>query len=1350
MTSGIFTAIDFATAIVRDPLLIGTNATVADAIALMSVGGTTCSYSCAVDSADQLLLAKSQTSCVLVVEAGQLVGIFTERDVIRLCTSGRPPAEVQITTVMTHPVLTLQETDLTDLFVPLQIFQRYRIRHLPVVDGQGQVLGLLTHDGLRQLLRPVDLLHLRLASEVMTSQVVQTQPETPLIEITRLMAEHQVSSVVIVTEQIEPGEPPSVSPIGIITERDIVQFLALELDFNQVHASTVMSTPVCAVPPQTSLWLIRSLMQERRINRVVVTDARGHLLGIVTQTSLLSALNPQEMYQLVETLEQKVTQLEAENLALLQARNTELEQQIQERTVKLQTQAERERLLAAIATQILASLDLSDVLNTTVTAVRSYLQCDRVLVYQFESDWSGIAVAESVGDGWRPSLHDRIEDPCFQENAAPLYGTGQKITIDNIYKANYPDCYLQLLAQYQVKANLVVPILVSGNLWGLLIGHHCRDFYCWQQTDLTLLDGIAVHLAIAIQRAIAYEQSQVELAEKRQAEAALKQSEAINRAILEAIPDLLVRLSPDGRHLSISSGGTVKVLYPDESQQASTIFDVLPLDLANQRLDHVHRALETQTLQIYEQEIEIGGELRYEEIRVVPNGTEEALVIIRDVTDRQRAEMALRQSEAQSHAILEAIPDFMFRLGADGRHRGRVTSYRALDVVPPEVDVSGQHISELLPAEAAERQLHFLRQTLETGELQIYEQQLQVGDRVQYEELRVIKSADDEALFMVRDITQRKQAEIALQELNRELEARVEERTAALRASEVQLRNLSDRLELAIHAGQIGIWEWDIVRDQVFWDDRMYELYGVQRSDFGNAYLAWLQAIHPDDPAAAETISEQARRGLREYNLEFRVIHGDGSIRFIQAHALIQRDAGGNPLRMIGINYDITERKQAEIQIQQANERLTLANAELSRATRLKDEFLANMSHELRTPLNAILGMSEGLQEEIFGPLNQRQLRAISTIESSGRHLLELINDILEVSKIEAGKLELEIASVSVNLLCESSLVFIKQQALQKNIQLQINFQPNLGDIAVDERRMRQVLLNLLNNAVKFTPAGGQVTLEVRSLHTMERTGINTPETGQDDQEVLAPGFWILFSVIDTGIGIAPEDLGNLFQPFVQIDSSLSRQYAGTGLGLTLVKQIVELHGGWVTVKSKVKQGSCFTVYLPQQSSRLSLSDPPIAAPGLVETDPSDLDRAGDTSLGIPEAIAAAPVILLAEDNRANIETISGYLKARGYQLILAHDGQAAIDLATRHTPDLILMDIQMPNLDGLEAIYQIRTQHQLVTVPIIALTALAMPGDREKCLDAGANDYLTKPVKLKQLESLIRQLLKHRCSSSE
>jgi PAS domain S-box-containing protein len=556
-------------------------------------------------------------------------------------------------------------------------------------------------------------------------------------------------------------------------------------------------------------------------------------------------------------------------------------------------------------------------------------------------------------------------------------------------------------------------------------------------------------------------------------------------------------------------------------------------------------------------------------------------------------------------------------------------------------------------------------------------------------------------------------------------------------------------------------------------------------------------------------------------------IHGQ-PVYFLASISPLSTDAG------IIVARDISARKQAEEQLRISNERTSLANAELARAARLKDEFLAGMSHELRTPLNAILGLSEALLEEVYGNLTPDQQHSLQTIEKSGQHLLALINDILDLSKIESGKMDLELNTVEVRSLCESSLTFVKQQANHKQINLNFQIADGVTDLKADERRLRQVLVNLLSNAVKFTPEKGSVQLQVRADPV---------------------GEMVEFHIRDTGIGIAPENMNRLFQPFVQLDSSLSRRYEGTGLGLSLVRRIMDLHGGSVSVDSQIGRGSCFTITLPWNSTPPRIDPTPLSY-GLESTLP-EIERAlivedseaaasqiaryltefgakgilycqGKGALDIalqsqPDVIildillpdqsgwevltalktnpatraipvimvsvvdarsrglelgaaeyllkpitrrqlqhalnqarsvaqpstqtdlafasssaSTPPLILLVEDNEANITTTTLYLQAYGLTVVVARNGLEAIQIAKEDQPAVILMDIQMPEMDGLEATRYIRADAKLSHIPIIALTALAMPGDRERCLSVGANEYMVKPVSLKQLLHLI------------
>ncbi|WP_374937739.1 response regulator [Pseudanabaena sp. BC1403] len=491
---------------------------------------------------------------------------------------------------------------------------------------------------------------------------------------------------------------------------------------------------------------------------------------------------------------------------------------------------------------------------------------------------------------------------------------------------------------------------------------------------------------------------------------------------------------------------------------------------------------------------------------------------------------------------------------------------------------------------------------------------------------------------------------------------------------------------------------------------------------------------HPD--WVNKIISEQALPvAIQEgsWSGELALLDGKGGEIPVSQVIIAHKSADGIVENFSTIMRDISDRKQAEFQLQRAYE-------ELIRATRLKDEFLANMSHELRTPLNAILGMSEALQELIFGSLNDKQIRLIKTIEDSGNHLLSLINDILDVAKIESGQIDLDLQPADISALCNYSMAFIKQQALKKRIQIRANIPPQLPKLLIDERRILQVLINLLNNAVKFTPDGGCITLEAshhqqnEELESLGLRDITNEHHNQIAHEqssaILQTRSYIKIAITDTGIGIAPEDMARLFKPFIQIDSALNRQYTGTGLGLTLVKQITELHGGVVNLTSEVGVGSCFSIELP--------CEPVSSIPEITSTS----EQSNQPYSSIPDKAEVSHLILLAEDHEANISTIVGYLEIYGYRFIIANNGLEAIALAQAEHPDIILMDIQMPIMDGIEAIQQIRQDSQFQNTPIIALTALAMNGDEERCLSAGATSYLSKPVKLRQLNELIRQLI--------
>lgn len=535
------------------------------------------------------------------------------------------------------------------------------------------------------------------------------------------------------------------------------------------------------------------------------------------------------------------------------------------------------------------------------------------------------------------------------------------------------------------------------------------------------------------------------------------------------------------------------------------------------------------------------------------------------------------------------------------------------------------------------------------------------------------------------------------------------------------------------------------------------------------------------------------------------------------------------------------ERALLALRVEERTSELSAANMELAKAAEMKDAFLASMSHELRTPLSAILNLSETLLETLYGPLTAEQEKSLRTIQQSGEHLLVLINDILDLSKIGAGKLDLTLDEVSVEMLCQASVQFVREAARKKQLAISTTIDPQVKTVWADPRRMKQVLINLLNNAVKFTPERGSIGLSVTGDPELKR---------------------VSFTVWDTGIGIPPEKMKLLFKPFIQLDNRLARQYEGTGLGLAMVYKLVELHNGGISLESEPGLGSRFTVSLKWQEQddevpvskvepeqdllttpvnqgvgtditmqfRRCLDEINVRAVGYwyekeavlkaIETGCdlfvldvrllsqglelfSLLKNAAEQS-GTPLMILAhhnasqerpilpasvtyldypfsaqevrrtiravspqgtaslvrrvavfverslagserRPMILLTEDNPLSARIYSDFLIAMGYRVSFAASGTEAIERAREISPDLIMMDIQMPGMDGIEATQRIRKDAQLKGIPIIAVTDLLLPGDCQRCQEAGADEFLCKPLSFSKLDETIRdQLIKH------
>ena len=682
-----------------------------------------------------------------------------------------------------------------------------------------------------------------------------------------------------------------------------------------------------------------------------------------------------------------------------------------------------------------------------------------------------------------------------------------------------------------------------------------------------------------------------------------------------------------------------------------------------------------------------------------------------DLVLRLQAETARRESEEKFRSLLECQESAISTLDSSGvyHYANRIAAVMLGEGEAPE-KIVGRSMAEFFPPAVVDYQMQHVRQVLKSGVGMVNEaRSIVIGRPVWFRtSIQPIRNAEGVVtLAMVNavDITGLKEAGLLLEE-------KVNNRTAEIEA-------VRQRLELATRAAGLGIWDWDLKTDHLDWDEQMFRVYNVKPGDFGHNNSSWMKYVHADDIASVLERAAAAARREADYDTEFRIFWPDGSVHYIKANAITLYDENGQAARMIGVNYDITYHKEAQNVLRGRQEMLRQTNDALERAMRMKDEFLASMSHELRTPLTSILGFSEALQVQTYGALNEKQARALANIESSGRHLLELINDVLDVSKIEAGKLELQPERCELRSSCLAGMQMVKGLAQQKDLHLDFSMHPEKMECVLDTRRLKQILVNLLGNAIKFTPRGGAVGLEVEG----------------DRQQGL-----VRLTVWDTGIGINARELDNLFQPFVQVDSSLARQHSGTGLGLVLVKRLADLHGGRVEVQSEPGKGSRFSVFLPWLSE---LPQAPAAdGAGLVLPGGAPGQNAGQGALVVGRP--AVRVVLVVDDNQVNRSLIADYLETKNFRALQARSGQECLDQVPLVHPDLVLMDIQMPDMDGLETIRRIRAhpERAISGVPVIATTALAMSGDYERCLAAGANAYLSKPIGLLELLKTVNDTL--------
>jgi len=668
----------------------------------------------------------------------------------------------------------------------------------------------------------------------------------------------------------------------------------------------------------------------------------------------------------------------------------------------------------------------------------------------------------------------------------------------------------------------------------------------------------------------------------------------------------------------------------------------------------------------------------------------------RDITERKQAEKAMRESEERWRRLTETIPQFVWSASSDGTSGFFSAQFVRYTGIPESEMLGWRWLDVLHPDDREATRIAWTTSARTQSEYET-EHRIRRADGVyRWFSSRGVPILDSSGFVFQwigtsTDITTSKQ-------------------------HEEELRQANARLDLAVRGSNVAVWEVRLI-DHLFRNGTVHllnhwEQLGYDRPEGPVSATEWLQMLHADDQQRVEdTIQSFLDGATREYEAEFRIRHRDESYRWVLSRGVIVRDATGRPGRFTGIRVDITELKRAEEELRQAKEAAESAN-------RAKDEFLANVSHEIRTPMNAILGLTELTLDT---PLREDQRQCLRTVKSAANNLLGIINDLLDFSKIEAGKLELDLAELSLRPLVEDTLRALAVRAQAKNLELSCQFQDDVPEALLgDSGRLRQVLLNLVDNAIKFTERG-KVAVEVAVETPVEPTA-----AAQECDDCV-----LKVTIRDTGIGIPREKQAKIFRAFEQEDSSTTRKYGGTGLGLTIAAQLVALMGGRISVDSEPGQGSTFSF-----TARLAR----------LKQAASSMDAASADTSSRNERHRASLNILVAEDSEFNVQLIRELLVREGHRVTIVGDGQETLDLlATKASDfDLLLLDIHMPKLDGLQVIQVIRDRERITGghLPVIALTARSRAEDRQRCLAAGMDEYLAKPVRAAELHAAIRGLV--------
>ncbi|MBW4492060.1 MAG: PAS domain S-box protein [Oscillatoria princeps RMCB-10] len=971
--------------------------------------------------------------------------------------------------------------------------------------------------------------------------------------------------------------------------------------------------------------------------------------------------------------------------------------------IALQQQLKRERLVAAVQERIRSSLNLELVLTAAVGEVRQFLAADRVIIYRFKPDWSGVVEVESVGEGWTGVLGIDIEDRCFRETYAPKYQQGRIRAIENIYAAGLSECHIDLLRRFEVRANLIVPILqsrsepdasipnpksqIQNGLWGLLIAHQCSGERQWHESEIESLRQISVQLAIAIGQCTLFEQAQTEIAERRRAEAALRESEERFNLAVSGTHDGIwdwdlrtgrVYYSPVWMQILGHQEGELpqelntwsNLLHPSDKPAALAAFSD-HMEGKTPLYQNTHRMKHKDGRWVW---VEVKGKC----LRDAAGFPYRVTGTLADITERKLAEEALRESAQRERALAQVI------------QRMRQT----LD------------IETIFRATTQE-----LRQVLNCDRVLVYRFHPDWSGKL------VAESAGSDWISLLQE-----------QASNPQLTANaIENDRCAVKAFDsADALTVEDTYLQETRGGAYSRGASHLAVSDIY------------SAGFNDCYINLLEQFQ-----ARAYLTVPIFCGSQLWGL-LASYQNSGSRQWKEAEIKVAIQIGSQ----LGVAL-----QQAELldRTKRQSEALQKAAVAADAANRAKSEFLSSMSHELRTPLNAILGFAQLMARDSFVKAEHQEYLGI--INRAGEHLLSLINDILEMSKIEAGRTALNESSFNLIRFLDALEDMLRLKAESKGLQLRFDRAPDLPQfVKTDEGKLRQVLINILGNAMKFTEKGS-VTLRVRVGHGASGIGHGESGTGGNNQspiqnpkseiqnpqsEIQNPqcpvpnaqcpvphSQWpITFEIEDTGPGIALSEMDKLFEAFGQTETGRNSQQ-GTGLGLPISRKFVQLMGGDISVRSAPGEGSLFAF------------DIQVSVAGALEMQPVGPQR---------RVIGLAPNqpeyrILVVDDRSESRLLLVKLLTAIGFSVREAENGREAIAVWESWEPHLICMDMRMPVMNGYEATQQIKSTLRGQATVIVALTASAFEEDRKMVLDAGCDDFVRKPF---QEEELLEKMSEH------